>query len=312
MMARLIVAACSIIALSACAASPNGGRECADCPEMVTVPAGTAILGAADDDRFRNPDELPERRVDVLAPFAVGRYEVTRGEYQAFVRATGRAIGGDCLTDRVRRGTWAVDAGTNFLDPGFPQSDEHPVACVSWDEAQAYVDWLNTRTSGGYRLLTEAEWEYVARAGVVSNTTYPWGSDPGLGCAFANGFDRTAMTTYAEMDTSGYKVFDPLPCADDWLNTAPVGSLTANGFGVHDMIGNVSEWVGDCYAAARGDSPAAAPPAATDESCARRLAKGGSWGTLAHNLRTAERLPYPATHRDDSIGFRVAKTLRAK
>jgi sulfatase modifying factor 1 len=308
-MARLVVAACSIAGFAACAATPNGERECAYCPEMVTVPAGTAILGAAAGDRFRNVDELPERRIDVAAPFAVGRYEVTRAQYQAFVQATGRAVGGDCLTDRVKRGTWVVDAGTNFRDPGFPQTDADPVACVNWEEAQAYVDWLNTRTSGGYRLLTEVEWEYVARAGATRNTVYPWGDDPGGGCPFANGFDRTAMATYAGADTSGHKVFDPLLCADGWLNTAPVGSLAPNALGVHDMIGNVGEWVGDCYRAAREEGAASGPPTAAADICARRLAKGGSWGTLAHNLRTAERLPYAATHRDDSIGFRVAKTL---
>lgn len=311
MMSRLMVAACSIIMLSACVSTPSGAEECAYCPEMVTVPSGTAILGAAASDQFRNADELPERRFDVTAPFAVGRYEVTRGQYDAFVRATGRAIGGDCLTDRVQRGTWAIDAGTTFRDPGFPQTDEHPVTCVSWDEAQAYLAWLNTRTSGGYRLLTEVEWEYVVRSGAVRNTVYPWGSDPDGGCAFANGFDSTAMSTYAGTDTSGHKAFDPLRCADGWLNTAPVGSLAPNDFGVHDMIGNVAEWVGDCYRAARDDTPLTTPPTATNRSCARRLAKGGSWGTLAHNLRTAERLPYPATHRDDSIGFRIARTLRA-
>jgi formylglycine-generating enzyme len=96
------------------------------------------------------------------------------------------------------------------------------------------------------------------------------------------------------MDTSGFKVFDPLKCNDAWLNTAPVGSLRPNAFGIYDMIGNVAEWIDGCH----------------DAPCTRRLAKGGSWGTLAHNLRIAERFPDVPTHRDDSIGIRVAKTLR--
>ena len=308
---RYAVAASSISLYAACATMPNVAPECPHCPVMVTVPAGTAILGASATDRFGTADELPERRIAVATSFAVGRYEVTRGEYEAFVRATGRAIGGDCLTDRVQRGTWAVHAGTTFRDPGFPQTDRHPVTCVDWNEARAYVDWLNATTRGGYRLLTEVEWEYVARAGIVRNTAYPWGDDPGGGCAFANGFDGTARAAYAGMDTSAYKVFDPLPCVDGWLTTAPVGSLAPNEFGVHDMIGNVGEWVDDCYRATREVSSAAGASAAADP-CTRRLAKGGSWGTLAHNLRTAERLPYAATHRDDSIGFRVARTLRAR
>lgn len=121
---------------------------------MVEIPAGTAIVGAAPGDRFRKPDEMPERRFVVREPFAVSRYEVTRDEYEVFVRATGRAVRGDCLTDRVQRGTWAIDAGTTFRDPGFSQTGLHPVVRVSWDEAQAYVAWLNAETPGGYRMLT--------------------------------------------------------------------------------------------------------------------------------------------------------------
>lgn len=182
--------------------------------------------------------------------------------------------------------------------------------CVSYDDAQAYVTWLNTQSGGGYRLLTEIEWEYVAGAG--ASTSYPWGDDPANGCASANGFDQTAWRAYPGMNTSGYKVFDPLPCSDGWLNTNPAASLAPNKFGVYGMIGNVSEWVEECYTPSHDDPTpiGAAPP--TAGPCAKRIAKGGSWGTLAHNLRTAERFPYAPTHRDDSIGIRVAKTLGKK
>lgn len=260
---------------------------------MVMIPAGTAIVGASADDPFRNPDELPERRVPIPERFAVSRYEITRDQYEAFVRATNRPVGGDCLTDRVKRGDWQLDANTTFRDPGFTQGGNHPVACVSYEEAQAYIIWLNGRTRGGYRLLTEAEWEYVARGGATQNLVYPWGDDAALGCPFANVFDRTALAKYAGVDTTGYKVFDPMGCEDGVLNTSPVGSLQPNGFGVYDIIGNVAEWVDDCF----------------DQACTRRMIKGGSWGSLAHNVRIAERIPYAPTHRDDSIGIRVARTL---
>jgi formylglycine-generating enzyme required for sulfatase activity len=150
----------------------------------------------------------------------------------------------------------------------------------------------------------------VARASALQNFVYPWGNDPAKGCLVANGFDQTMMAAYAGMDTSGYKIFDPLSCTDGWLNTAPVGSLAANKFGVYDMIGNVAEWVEDCYSASHEALSESGSPATFQGTCSRRIVKGGSWGTLAHNLRTAERVPYPATHRDDSIGIRVAKTLR--
>ena len=298
---RIVDGLCALLfvaGLASCApvGARSDSRECPECPQMVVVPAGTAVVGAARGDRFANEDE-PERTVRIDAAFAVSRHEVTRAQYEAFVAATRRTVGGDCLTDRNERGNWVVDAKTTFRDPGFAQADDHPVACVSWDDAKAYVDWLNTRIEGGgYRLPTEVEWEYVARAGATRNAVYPWGDDPARGCAFANGFDATATAHYARMDTSAYEDYDPMPCSDALLNTARVGSLAPNGFGVYDMIGNVSEWVDDCF----------------DASCARRVAKGGSWGTLAHNLRTAERFPYPAGHRDDSIGIRVARTLRER
>ncbi len=301
------------VAIAVCGCASTHGykvaRDCEHCPEMVAIPAGTAILGAGPDDKFRNPDELPERRITIGERFLVSRYEITRDQYDAFVRATNRPVGGDCLTDRRKRGDWQYDAATTFRDPGFKQGGDHPVACVNWEEAQAYVAWLNTQTSGGYRLLTEVEWEYVARGGAPQNLAYPWGNDPARGCPFANTFDRTALKTYAGMDTSGYKVYDPMDCSDELLNTSPVGSLKPNAFGVHDLIGNVAEWVEDCYSATReGLSEAGVPPVATN--CEKRVAKGGSWGSLAHNVRIAERLPYAGTHRDDSIGIRVAKTLR--
>jgi sulfatase modifying factor 1 len=301
-----------LLVIAVCGCSSTGGykvaRDCEHCPEMVVIPAGAAILGAGADDKFRNADELPERTFALREAFLVSRYEITLDQYETFVRATNRAVGGDCLTDRRKRGDWQYDAATTFRDPGFEQGGDHPVACVNWDEAQAYVAWLNTQTSGGYRLLTEVEWEYVARGGATKNLMYPWGDDPARGCPFANAFDRTAMQAYAGMDTSGYKVFDPMDCSDDLLNTSPVGALKPNAFGVHDIIGNVAEWVEDCYTPTREHLwESGAPPPQT--SCAKRLAKGGSWGTLAHNIRIAERLPYTATHRDDSIGIRVAKTL---
>jgi formylglycine-generating enzyme required for sulfatase activity len=276
---------------------------------MVVVPAGVAILGAAATDELGNADERPERKFVIDQAFAVSRYEVTRDQYEAFVRATQREVGGNCLTDRVKRGVWDHDASTTFRDPGFAQAGDHPVACVSWDEAQAYVAWLNSQTRGGYRLLTEVEWEYVARAGAAQNLRYPWGDDQASACPFANGFDKTIWTKYAPMDTSGYKRFDPLTCSDGWLNTAPVGSLAPNAFGVYDMIGNVGEWIEDCFGTAHDALPESGRPPASPGTCDRRMMKGGSWGTLAHNLRTAERVSYAPTHRDDSIGIRVARTL---
>jgi formylglycine-generating enzyme required for sulfatase activity len=302
----LLVSA-SLGALAACATQhrPDATR-CEYCPQMVVIPAGEAVIGAHAGEAFGHDDERPQRTIRIPKPFAVSKFEITRGQYAAFMRESGRKIEGQCLTDRRKLGDWQYDAATTFQDPGFAQTDEHPVACVSFEEARAFIDWLNQRTHGGYRLLTETEWEYIARAGSPQGA-WPWGDDPAAGCRSANGLDAAALDHYRGMDTSGYKVYDPLPCRDGWLNTSPVGSLAGNAFGVHDLIGNVAEWVEDCYT--RSHDALDDQGKVMDGDCQRRLVKGGSWGTLAHNLRTAERVPYPPTHRDDSVGIRVARTL---
>lgn len=295
-----------LAALAGCMTQGNAlQKDCADCPAMIRIPAGNATFGSVAGALYSRPDELPRRTLRIAKPFAVSRYEITRGEYDAFVRAANYPVGGDCLTDRRKLGDWQYDAATTYRDPGFEQADDHPVACVSFEDAQAYVAWLNSVTAGGYRLLTELEWEYVAAANAP--TLFPWGDEKIDGCRYANGFDDAAWVKYAGMNTAGYPLFDPLPCRDGWLNTNPVGALAPNKFGVYDMIGNVSEWVADCYATSHEKLTPAGMAEAPDGPCAKRVAKGGSWGTLAHNLRTAERFPYAATHRDDSIGIRVAR-----
>src|SRR6185295_5709151 len=158
-----------VLLLAGCATSGNAPKEdCATCPAMVRIPAGNATFGSVPGALYQRPDELPRRTVRIERPFAVSKYEITRGQYDAFVRATNYPVGGDCLTDRRKLGDWQYDAATTYQDPGFAQGDDHPVACVSFEDAQAYVGWLNTVTSGGYRLLTELEWEYVAAAGAAT------------------------------------------------------------------------------------------------------------------------------------------------
>jgi len=279
-------------------------RDCHGCPEMIVAPTGTFTIGSPADEPGRGKDEGPQREIRIARPFAVGRYEVTRRQYEAFLRATGHPVSGNCMTDRRKSGTWALDAETNFHDPGFPQSGEHPAACVTWYDAKAYIAWLNIKTGGGYRLLTEAEWEYLARAG--STTAYPWGPDIKDGCPHMNGFDRVIVNKKGDLYKGEPVSF--ADCSDGYLNTAPVGSHRPNAFGIYDMIGNVAEWVEGCatasYASMRSDG--------TTEGgdCGKRIVRGGSWGTQPRQLRSAERIRYSPTDVDDSIGIRVAKTLK--
>lgn len=280
-------------------------RECADCPEMVVIPPGRFTMGSPPDEPGRGEDEGPRREVRIAHPFAVARFEVTRGQYEAFLRATGRAVGGDCITDRVERGNWVPNAATDLRDPGYPQDEDHPVVCVSRDDALAYLAWLNSRTRGGYRLLSEAEWEYAARAG--SETAYPWGGVDARAsaCLHMNGSDARLRAKYPE--TRILPTGEDAGCDDGALNTAPVGRYRANGFGLHDMIGNVATWVEDCESPDYRTLPVDGRP--VTGPCERYMVRGGSWGTYFRQLRSAERFRYAPGTRDDSIGIRVGLTL---
>jgi len=272
--------------------------DCALCPEMVIVPAGAFLIGSPEDEPGRGKDEGPRRQITIPRPIAVSRFEITLGEYDAFLRESGHPVQGNCVTDRANHGTWAPDTRTTLRDPAFAQTLDHPVVCVSWDDAQAYVAWLNARTSGGYRLLTEAEWEFAARAGTTD--TYPWGPDVSDGCPYANNADASIGARYPTWPVAR--------CDDHALHTAPVGSYLPNRFGLYDMIGNVQEWVEDCATQSYDTLPA---DGRADDSgdCARRVVRSSSWGTLPKDNRVANRVRYPRGQTDDSVGIRVAKSL---
>jgi len=267
---------------------------------MIVVPAGQFTMGSPNTEPGRGSDEGPQRTVTIAAPFAVSRFEITRDQFEHFVWATGHRISGGCITDRRHVGEWLPDAGTTYRDPGYAQTSKHPVACVSWHDAKAYAGWLETLTGAHYRLLSEAEWEYAARAG--SAAAFPWGPDAARGCRFMNGTDLTARRKYASLDYVG----EFGSCDDGKLNTARVGSYLPNRFGLFDMIGNVGEWVEDCS----GPYPRGTDSAAVEGACEKRVVRGGSWGTIARQLRVAERVNQRATDLDDSIGIRVAVDLR--
>jgi len=277
--------------------------ECTMCPPMTVVPAGAYTIGSPLSERGRADDEGPRTTVTIGRAFAVSRFEVTRTEYEAFLRAANHPVGAGCISDRAERGNWQPDGASSLRDPGYRQEDMHPVVCVSWHDAQAYVDWLNRVTPGGYRLLTEAEWEYAARAGVT--TAYLWGDGREEACSHMNGSDARLRAKYPEPRI--LPVGEDAPCDDGALNTTRIGSYRPNGFGLHDMSGNVAEWVQDCETPDYATLPRDGAPVAGE--CARRMVRGGSWGTYMRQLRLAERIRYAPDTRDDSIGIRVALTL---
>ena len=271
-------------------------RDCEGCPEMVVVSAGSFEMGSPSSEAGRDGDEGPVRRVTIGERFVVGVKEVTRGEYGRFVRATGHSAGDSCWT--YEDGELKDRGGRNWEDPGFGQTDEHPVVCVNWEDAQAYVRWLRERTGKGYRLLSESEWEYVARGG--SGTAWYWGEDGQ--CRYANGGDRSVKGRYS--DWKG----EIASCDDGHVHTAPVGSFAPNGFGLYDVLGNVWEWVEDCWNDSYHGAPSDGRAWETGD-CGRRVLRGGSWIDDPRFLRSAYRLRFTSGNRDYSLGFRVARTL---
>jgi formylglycine-generating enzyme required for sulfatase activity len=231
-----------MLALKEQGVEPGNGqsfKDCQNCPEMVLVPPGQFMMGISGSQKQQTISQV----------FAVGKYEVTFAEWDACVAA------GGC-------GRYRPD------DQGWGRGLQ-PVINVSWSDAKKYVRWLSQKTGKSYRLLTETEWEYAARAG--ADTAYPWGDVIGSGNANCNG------------------------CGSQWDNKqpAPVGSFKANAFGIYDMNGNVCEWTEDCI----------------NGNCNIRVIRGGSWFYDALNVRSAQRSGDSPGARDFDDGFRVAREL---
>lgn len=244
-------------------ATPQPGetfRDCESCPELVVVPEGEFVMGSTESDY-----EKPPHRVVIAKPFAIGRHEVTFAQWDACAAA------GACKAD--------ID------DHGFGRGDR-PVIDVSWDEVQAYLKWLSARTRQSYRLPSEAEWEYAARAG--SKTPFSWG--PAVSTGKANCDDCSATPARA---------------------TLPVGSFRPNAFGLYDTAGNAAEWVDDCWNAGYRGAPADGS-ARRGGQCELRVLRGGSFGTKAHAARSSARFRYDHDVRYYANGFRLARDLGAR
>lgn len=274
-------------------------RDCADCPEMAVIPAGRFRMGSPENEQDRLPDQGPQRDVVVATPLAVGRYHVTVGEYRAFVTATSRPDGDGCFVPGAAE--WGMQAGRSWRRPGFAQADDDPVVCVSWEDARAYSVWLSQRTGRGYRLPTEAEWEYAARGG--GTTRFWWGDAAEQQCRYANTMDRTARDVVAAAASWAVEA-----CADGFAFVSPVGSFPANRFGLHDMSGNAWQWIQDCYRLSLAGAPSEASRAVEDADCHLRVLRGGSWAAPPLSLRAAFRFGANPVYRDNQIGFRVART----
>lgn len=258
-------------------------RDCDTCPELVVIPAGRFNMGSPATEPGHSPDEQPQHVVTFAKPFAVGKFEVTRGEYTAFATATNAVPTPGCFyfngTEQV------VDLERSWQAPGYEQSERDPVVCLDWDEMRAYLQWLSLRTGAEYRLLTEAEFEYVARAGTT--TARPWGADIGRGNANCDGCGT-------EFDAK---------------RTSPAGTFKANAFGAHDMLGNAWERLEDCWHDTYTQAPADGRAWTVGGNCSQRVTRGGAWLSDAPDVRSALRNWDLATNRKYTLGFRVARSL---
>ena len=242
------------------------GRDCPECPEMVVVRAGSFTRGSLPGEEGRSNGEGPVHRVTIPAPFAVGKYAVTFSEWDACVSAGG--CGGHRPDDRG----WG--------------RGRRPAIYVSWNDAKAYVRWLSRKTGKKYRLLSESEWEYAARADTTRR--YPR--------------RNVIVQNRANCDGCG-SVWDDID-----MKTAPVGRFAANGFGLHDMSGNVWEWVADCWNASYAGAPSDGR-ARESGNCGRRVLRGGSWFLSPRGRRAGGRAWLDPGSRNFYLGFRVARTL---
>lgn len=271
--------------------APSHFRDCEECPVLVALPEGKFLIGSDPSERGRNADEGPRKPIFVSA-FAIGRYEVSEGEWAACEQA-GRC---EPLSSDVRR----VD---------------RPAHPVSWASAARFVAWLKDRTGRNYRLPTEAEWEYAARAN--STGARHWGQDPSQACKFANvrdsSYKRDELTgrLSAEETVAARRVSAvPHDCDDGFGGPAPVGSFMPNDFSLHDLMGNVWEWTQDC---ATPDYRTLRPDASTIDKpgCAARSIRGGSYASGQSSIRSANRYQAPVRpeRTPPDVGLRIARSL---
>lgn len=264
----LIAGTAMAISGSAFSAEAKNFKDCADCPEMVPISAGEFTMGSPADELYRGPER--QHRVSIPS-FAAGRYEITFAQWDA------------CVTDGGCGGQKPDDQGWG--------RGNLPVIGVNWNDARAYVDWLSRKTGKRYRLLSESEWEYAARAG--STTPFSFG--------------KTITTDQANYD--GRTGYGTGPGGINRQRTMPVGSFPPNAFGLYDVHGNVWEWTEDCWSDEYApDAPANGSPYLR-ANCGGRVLRGGSWEDYPGDIRAAARVGSNAEEPSWSDGFRVARSL---
>lgn len=295
-------------------------QDCSDgfCPVMTVVPAGTFMMGATEEqlDLFnvaedRRHWELPRREVTISRPFAVGIHEVTLESFKRFVEETGEDVLAGCRTYLPNGDPTGQTFRPNisYQDIGFPMPQNGPVSCITKENAIAYTKWLSQKTNQTYRLPTEAEWEFFARAG--TQTAYYWGDEQTFATDYANVYDQSSWL--ANNFAASGVAFTPFPGDDGNAYQATVGSYIPNAYGIYDVSGNVREWVEDVWV----EDPQGNYTGAPTDGSARKdgltlfgLSRGGAWYYQAATIRTTYRNAYVSSEmRGVTWGFRVVRDI---
>jgi formylglycine-generating enzyme required for sulfatase activity/serine/threonine protein kinase len=272
-------------------------KDCESCPELVVVPEGSFFMGSPPSEEGRGHDEGPQQRVTIEHSFAVGRFAIMVDEFKEFVNDTGYRTGEFCAAgnEYVARSAGSFEAPPGFA-AGFVQAGRHPVVCVSWRDAKAFLAWLSNKTKRSYRLLTEAEREYVTRAG--TSTAYWWGDgitpSQALYDAASNSTGHSKLSTAVSVASAG--------------GTTRVDQYQPNPWGLFQVHGNVAEWVEDCWEVATARA-SVSPAAVVLPNCKDHVLRGGAWSYPKTALRAAFREHAPADGRYNHVGFRVARDL---
>jgi formylglycine-generating enzyme required for sulfatase activity len=276
-------------------------------PEMQLIPAGQFQMGSPDSEEGRSNDEGPVHAVSIYRPFALSRCEITVGQFKRFVSETGYQTdaerGDGCYVLNEAADEFEPKKGTNWRSPNVTQTDDHPVVCVSWQDAKAYTRWLSAVTGVVYRLPTEAEWEYAARTTTASELSRYWGDDDPNGCAYANGAHQTLKEAIPAFN------FAIAECQDGAVYTQLTGAYQRNAFGLSDMLGNAWEWVEDCYTDNYDGAPIDGSARQEEVECATQVLRGGGWFNEPGDIRSAGRSGGDPDVAFDSTGFRIARAL---
>ncbi len=277
----------------------NRTAVCDYCPEIVEIGPGVFQMGSKGSNGQVEADEQPIREVVVRQSFEISRFEITQSEFDQFVRDTEYMPETKCghPSQEMGDGAWTfIDALSWWRE----RDPEHPATCVSWLDAVSYTRWLSEVTGDNYRLPTEAEWEFAARGGQQMERF--WGNAPEEACRYANGYDDIGAARFPSAKT-------PHRCSDGYAAVAPVGMFEANGFALHDMLGNAAEWVLDCRTDSYNGAPYHADVINQSGRCAYRTLRGGSWHADEQVMRSAYRDWTTPITRGSMVGFRVVRDL---